>query len=135
MPCGRSAARARPSAAPVRRAGARTAWRFSSGRGRVPSCAGPCHSEAMEDRVSQALLDWYDGHARVLPWRVKPGGAAPDPYRVWLSEVMLQQTTTAAVVPYFARFTERWPTVDALAAAAAEGVMVESAGRGRHEAG
>ncbi|HEY6817622.1 MAG TPA: A/G-specific adenine glycosylase [Croceibacterium sp.] len=84
----------------------------------------------MEDRVPAALLDWYDRHARVLPWRVPPRGGAPDPYRVWLSEVMLQQTTTAAVAPYFARFTERWPTVEALAAAPEEAVMAEWAGLG-----
>jgi A/G-specific adenine glycosylase len=84
----------------------------------------------MEDRVSGLLLDWYDGHARVLPWRARPGEAPPDPYRVWLSEVMLQQTTTGAVAPYFARFTERWPTVEALAAAPEAEVMAEWAGLG-----
>ena len=84
----------------------------------------------MEDRVSNALLDWYDGHARALPWRVPPGRGPADPYRVWLSEVMLQQTTTAAVAPYFARFTERWPTIAALAAAPSEDVMAEWAGLG-----
>ena len=84
----------------------------------------------MEDRVSAELLDWYDGHARVLPWRVRPGSGPVDPYRVWLSEVMLQQTTTAAVAPYFARFTERWPTIEALAAAPEEDVMAEWAGLG-----
>jgi A/G-specific adenine glycosylase len=84
----------------------------------------------MEDRVSNALLDWYDGHARALPWRVPPGRGPADPYRVWLSEVMLQQTTTAAVAPYFARFTERWPTIAALAAASSEDVMAEWAGLG-----
>lgn len=82
-----------------------------------------------DDRVSQLLLDWYDGHARSLPWRVK-GGEVPDPYRVWLSEVMLQQTTTSAVAPYFARFTARWPTVEALAAAPEEEVMAAWAGLG-----
>ncbi len=75
------------------------------------------------------MLDWYDGHARALPWRVT-GAETPDPYRVWLSEVMLQQTTTAAVAPYFAKFTERWPDVAALAAAAEEEVMAEWAGLG-----
>ena len=65
----------------------------------------------MEDRVAPRLLDWYDGHARALPWRALPGAPAPDPYRVWLSEVMLQQTTVAAVIPYFAKFTTLWPTV------------------------
>ena len=84
----------------------------------------------MEDRVSAELLDWYDGHARVLPWRVPPGRGPADPYRVWLSEVMLQQTTTAAVAPYFARFTERWPTIEALAAAPEADVMAEWAGLG-----
>ena len=62
------------------------------------------------------LLAWYDRHARVLPWRARRGERA-DPYRVWLSEIMLQQTTVKAVAPYYARFLSRWPTVDALAAA------------------
>jgi len=84
----------------------------------------------MEDRVSQALLEWYDSHARTLPWRARPGEAPPDAYRVWLSEVMLQQTTTAHAAPYFARFTERWATVGALAAAPEEAVMAEWAGLG-----
>ena len=84
----------------------------------------------MEDRVSAALLDWYEGHARVLPWRIAPGEGPADPYRVWLSEVMLQQTTTTAVAPYFARFTARWPTIEALAAAASDDVMAEWAGLG-----
>ena len=61
------------------------------------------------------LLDWYDRMARPLPWRVLPAaraaGSTPDPYRVWLSEVMLQQTTVAAVIPYFQDFTARWPDV------------------------
>ncbi|GGL54329.1 A/G-specific adenine glycosylase [Wenxinia marina] len=80
------------------------------------------------------LLAWYDRHARALPWRVPPdarqSGVAPDPYRVWLSEVMLQQTTVAAVRDYFRRFTERWPTVEALAAADDADVMAEWAGLG-----
>ncbi len=77
------------------------------------------------------LLDWYDRHARVLPWRVPPGsGGRADPYRVWLSEVMLQQTTVAAVGRYFAAFTGRWPTVAALAAAPDEAVMAAWAGLG-----
>jgi A/G-specific adenine glycosylase len=84
----------------------------------------------MEDRVSRALLDWYDGHGRTLPWRALPGEAPPDPYRVWLSEIMLQQTTTAHAAPYFARFTERWPTIKALAAAPEEAIMAEWAGLG-----
>ncbi len=88
-----------------------------------------CHGEGMVDRAASLLLDWYDGHARDLPWRVK-GAAKPDPYRVWLSEVMLQQTTTGAVAPYFAKFTARWPDVEALAAAAEADVMAEWAGLG-----
>jgi len=80
--------------------------------------------------VSGAVLDWYDVHARTLPWRAAPGTPAPDPYRVWLSEVMLQQTTVAAVKDYFAKFTSRWPTVTDLAAASDEDVMAAWAGLG-----
>ncbi len=81
--------------------------------------------------IATTLLDWYDLHARVLPWRVPPGSSArPDPYRIWLSEVMLQQTTVAAVKAYFERFTQRWPTVEALAAADDRDVMAEWAGLG-----
>ncbi len=80
------------------------------------------------------LLDWYDKHARALPWRQMPGAGPgappPDAYRVWLSEVMLQQTTVAAVIPYFERFTARWPTVAALAAADDGDVMAAWAGLG-----
>ncbi len=77
------------------------------------------------------LLDWYDRHARVLPWRVPPGsGQRADPYRVWLSEVMLQQTTVAAVGRYFAEFTRRWPRVEDLAAAPDAEVMAAWAGLG-----
>jgi len=81
-----------------------------------------------------ALLDWYDVHARRLPWRVPPEeralGVVPDPYRVWLSEVMLQQTTVAAVKGYFLDFLERWPTLADLAAAPREAVMAAWAGLG-----
>ncbi|TVV70307.1 A/G-specific adenine glycosylase [Sphingomonas solaris] len=80
--------------------------------------------------AAEALLAWYDRSARTLPWRSPPGMPAADPYRVWLSEVMLQQTTVATVRAYFARFTERWPTVQALAAAADEEVMSAWAGLG-----
>src|SRR5438477_7491667 len=59
------------------------------------------------------LLDWYDLHRRRLPWRPLPGESA-DPYRVWLSEIMLQQTGVKAVAPYFLKFLARWPDVDAL---------------------
>jgi len=89
---------------------------------------------AAEAGVAPALLAWYDRHARALPWRVGPAaraaGARPDPYRVWLSEVMLQQTTVAAVAPRFARFVARWPDVAALAAAPEAEVMAEWAGLG-----
>ncbi len=84
--------------------------------------------------IKAALMDWYDHHARDLPWRVGPRGIAdgvrPDPYAVWLSEVMLQQTTVAAVRDYFHRFTARWPRVGDLAAAADADVMAEWAGLG-----
>lgn len=87
-----------------------------------------------DDRIGAALLEWYDTHARILPWRVGPGdrarGVRPDPYLVWLSEIMLQQTTVAAVRDYFQRFTARWPDVAALASAADEDVMAEWAGLG-----
>ena len=83
---------------------------------------------------ADAVLAWYDRHARDLPWRVPPAlraqGVRPDPYRVWLSEVMLQQTTVAAVRRYFERFTELWPTVFALAAAPLDAVLREWAGLG-----
>ena len=84
----------------------------------------------MSATVSDKLLDWYDAHARALPWRAPPGAPAPDPYRVWLSEVMLQQTTVAAVGPYFDKFMRTWPTVHALAAAPEEEVMAAWAGLG-----
>ncbi|MBR9762043.1 MAG: A/G-specific adenine glycosylase [Rhodobacteraceae bacterium] len=80
------------------------------------------------------LLSWYDRHARAMPWRTGPAeraaGQRPDPYHVWLSEVMLQQTTVAAVRDYFTRFTTLWPTVGALAAEEDARVMGEWAGLG-----
>jgi A/G-specific adenine glycosylase len=75
------------------------------------------------------LLAWYDRHRRVLPWRAKPGEAI-DPYRVWLSEIMLQQTTVKAVAPYFTRFLARWPDVATLAAAQLDDVLRLWAGLG-----
>ena len=76
-----------------------------------------------------ALLSWYVVDKRSLPWRAE-GEERPDPYRVWLSEIMLQQTTVAAVRPYFAKFTGRWPSVGALAAADDAEVMAAWAGLG-----
>ena len=87
-----------------------------------------------QTHLPQTLLDWYDVHARAMPWRVAPAdrkaGIAPDPYRIWLSEVMLQQTTVAAVREYFQRFIARWPQVTDLAAAEDAEVMGEWAGLG-----
>ena len=77
----------------------------------------------------QALLAWYDGHARLLPWRARRA-ERPDPYRVWLSEIMLQQTTVKTAAPYYARFLQRWPTVAALAAAPLDDVLRAWAGLG-----
>ncbi len=79
--------------------------------------------------TAPALLTWYDNERRDLPWRYKPG-AEPDPYRVWLSEIMLQQTTVKAVIPYFEKFLMRWPTVSDLAAADENSVLEEWAGLG-----
>lgn len=88
----------------------------------------------MRQEVRKALLGWYDGHARDLPWRVgsaeRARGVRPDPYPVWLSEVMLQQTTVAAVIPYWRHFTRVWPTVADLAAADDGEVMAAWAGLG-----
>jgi A/G-specific adenine glycosylase len=75
------------------------------------------------------LLAWYDRHRRVLPWRARHGERS-DPYRVWLSETMLQQTTVKAVAPYYVRFLERWPDLNALAAASLEEVLAAWAGLG-----
>lgn len=81
-----------------------------------------------------ALLAWYDVHARVLPWRMGPAeratGRRPEAYHVWLSEVMLQQTTVTAVKPYFAKFLARWPRLQDLAAADREEVLAAWAGLG-----
>nr|WP_229255113.1 A/G-specific adenine glycosylase [Candidatus Viadribacter manganicus] len=78
--------------------------------------------------MRKSLLKWYDREGRDLPWRLRQG--RPDPYRVWLSEIMLQQTTVAAVAPYFTRFLERWPDVGALAAAPRDDVLGAWAGLG-----
>ena len=89
----------------------------------MPETVGPT------DIPARVLLAWYDRHRRTLPWRAAPGAAA-DPYHVWLSEIMLQQTTVATVGPYFAKFLKRWPDVGALAAAQLDDVLHAWAGLG-----
>lgn len=87
------------------------------------------HEPLIGTRSAAAALDWYDRHRRALPWRAGPCETA-DPYVVWLSEIMLQQTTVAAVKPYFAAFLARWPNVRVLAQASVEEVMRQWAGLG-----
>lgn len=84
----------------------------------------------MSANLATRLLEHYFASARDLPWRAPPGAPRIDPYRVWLSEIMLQQTSVATVVPRFRRFVERWPTVTALAAADEAEVLREWAGLG-----
>jgi A/G-specific adenine glycosylase len=92
--------------------------------------AQPPDPQGERPRAAAAdLLAWYDRHRRKLPWRAEPGELA-DPYRVWLSEIMLQQTTVKAVAPYFARFLARWGDVHALAGAPLEDVLKLWAGLG-----
>ncbi len=79
--------------------------------------------------IPARLLYWYDRERRQLPWRYAPGVTA-DPYRVWLSEIMLQQTVVKAVIPFFEKFTTRWPTVKALAKADLDDVLAAWAGLG-----
>lgn len=88
----------------------------------------PTTTEKVED-FRDKLLGWYDLHRRALPWRALPGQTA-QPYHVWLSEIMLQQTTVPAVIPYFLKFTQKWPTIQHLAKAEAEDVMQNWAGLG-----
>jgi A/G-specific adenine glycosylase len=88
-----------------------------------PAAMGPGSDAALD------LLEWWDRERRDLPWRTPPG-RAPDAYRIWLSEIMLQQTTVKAVIPYYQRFLARWPTVEALAAAPLEEVLAAWAGLG-----
>lgn len=91
----------------------------------------PENASPTDSVVAAALLRHYDINARALPWRVPPGSDnRADPFAVWLSEIMLQQTTVAAASPYFSRFMARWPTVAALAAAADADVMAAWAGLG-----
>ncbi len=86
---------------------------------RVPSRPGRAQPPAA---LAKRLLAWYDQHRRVLPWRA-PSGTLADPYRVWLSEIMLQQTTVVAVAPYFSEFLARWPDLASLAAADLDAVL------------
>ncbi len=86
-------------------------------------------SEAKRKRIVARTLAWWDRHRRTLPWRAEPG-ETPDPYRVWLSEVLLQQTTAQAATPYYQAFVAKWPRVDDLAAAPIEAVMSAFAGLG-----
>jgi A/G-specific adenine glycosylase len=79
--------------------------------------------------IAPTLIDWYDAERRQLPWRYDPG-RKPDPYRVWLSEIMLQQTTVKAVIPYYDRFLVRWPTVKKLAEAEVDDILAAWAGLG-----
>ena len=82
-----------------------------------------------KDTLANLLLEWYEQNGRDLPWRVK-GGAHPDPYVILVSELMLQQTTVKTVIPYFYRFMEKFPTVNALAAAPLEEVYLYWQGLG-----
>ncbi len=93
----------------------RSARLSAAARGAVAPAAQPSD-------LPPRLLAWYDRHRRDRPWRAKPG-ERPDPYRVWLSEIMLQQTTVATVGGYFSRFMARWPDVSALAAASLDEVL------------
>lgn len=91
----------------------------------------PADDQVAPHAVAASLFAHYDAHARALPWRSAPGAPErPNPYKVWLSEIMLQQTTVAAVTPYFERFLKRWPSVEALAAADDADVMAAWAGLG-----
>ena len=84
----------------------------------------------MTANAASRLIQHYVDNFRRLPWRSPPGEPPPEPYRVWLSEIMLQQTTVATVKPRFERFVERWPTIEALAAASDEAILSEWAGLG-----
>jgi A/G-specific adenine glycosylase len=97
-----------------------------------PKSALKATSEPSQAETSSrplALLQWYDRHRRRLPWRAAPGETS-DPYRVWLSEIMLQQTTVKAVGPYFEKFVARWPDVTALGRASQDDVLRMWAGLG-----
>ena len=90
---------------------------------------GQLHLRLPGRETIAAMLAWYDRERRDLPWRLA-GKRKPDPYGVWLSEIMLQQTTVKAVIPYYERFLARWPTVEALAEAPLDDVLAVWAGLG-----
>ena len=100
----------------------------------MPTAAIASETASPPASRAERLLAWYDRHARVLPWRLSPServrGRLPDPYHVWLSEIMLQQTTVEAVKPYFRKFLDKWPDVTSLAAANTDDVMKAWAGLG-----
>lgn len=87
------------------------------------------HTKKQLSVATKNLLAWYDGNRRALPWRALPG-VIPDPYHVWLSEIMCQQTTVPAVIPYFQKFLQKWPDIHSLAAAPQEEILKEWAGLG-----
>ena len=89
----------------------------------------PRSSAQQQNDIPAKLLAWYDVHRRVLPWRA-PKGKRADPYRIWLSEIMLQQTTVQAVAAYYRKFLTQWPDVKALAAAKQDEVLAAWAGLG-----
>ncbi|MEN9555970.1 MAG: A/G-specific adenine glycosylase [Planctomycetota bacterium] len=108
-----------PDSPPRRRAPKQPAAKHTQST--TPASASPESLAFPRDRISKlrsATLAWYDTHGRSLPWRQQQ-----DPYRIWLSEIMLQQTTVAAVIPYFQRFTNRFPDVQTLAAASVDDVL------------
>ena len=101
-------------------------------RGYEFPCRGENKSTAVASKTADRpalLLEWYDRHRRALPWRPLPGERA-DPYRVWLSEIMLQQTGVKTVGPYFLKFVTRWPDVEALGRASLDDVLRMWAGLG-----
>src|SRR5438552_12150743 len=105
-----------------------TGMTLSGGDPRRKQVSVEAREHASSDRP-RLLLDWYDRHRRKLPWRPPPGASA-DPYRVWLSEIMLQQTGVQTVGPYFGKFVQRWPSVEALGGASLDDVLRMWAGLG-----
>ena len=102
--------------------------------GKAPNTEPMMKNQTEIKRMRRQLLDWYDREGRDLPWRIRPeardNGVVADPYRVWLSEIMLQQTTTVHAAPYWEKFLQRWPTVSALAGAPLDDVLAMWAGLG-----